>query len=85
MVLPITMVGPSNIQEKTKIGKKSGILEGIYAMSDMPQKILFNRGEFTQKKKTLPISGQRHQQVNPKLLRFLCLLKTSNAEMFSCH
>ena len=42
------MVGPSNIQEKTKIRKKSGILEGIYAMSDMPQKILFNLGAFTQ-------------------------------------
>ena len=29
------MVGTSYIQEKAKIRKKSGILEGIYAMSDI--------------------------------------------------
>ena len=51
----------------------------------LSQKILFNLGEFAQYKKKLPVSSQRHQQVNPKLLRLLCLLKTSNAEMFSCH
>jgi len=35
--------------------------------------------------KKLCQSGQGHQQVNPKLLHFPCLLKINNAEMFSCH
>ena len=85
VLLPITMVGTSYIQEKAKIRKKAGFWREFMPCQTLPQKILFKLRQFAQQKKTLPISGQCHQQVNPKFLRYLCLLRTRNAKKFSCH
>ena len=48
VVLPIIMVGASYIQEKAKIRKKAGFWREFMPCQTLPQKILFNLGEFAQ-------------------------------------
>ena len=61
-------------KKRLKFEKKRDFGGNLCHVRHCPRKFFLTLENLLSRKKKLPISSQRHQQVNPKLLRFLCLL-----------